>query len=285
MGDIVAESITSLKPIIEKSKAEIILPDVWPIALGYAPWIEEVWTNYLSNAIKYGGTSPYIEIGTDTDNTENVPEGMVRFWIHDNGPGISADNQKLLFNKFERLDQVKTEGHGLGLSIVRRIIEKLGGQVGMESNKGSLFYFTLPYTGKAEENPTIINEVGGIKKDNKLSNLKVLIAEDEESADKHLSIVLNKISKEILHTKTGIETVDLCRINPDIDLIRLVTGELQKLPRAAEILSPRVRATSSETKSRIHASIQIVVHDISFVPGKPAVYGPGRRSLTTFWKS
>ena len=219
MGDIVAESITSLKPIIEKSKAEIILPDVWPIALGYAPWIEEVWTNYLSNAIKYGGTSPYIEIGTDTDNTENVPEGMVRFWIHDNGPGISADNQKLLFNKFERLDQVKTEGHGLGLSIVRRIIEKLGGQVGMESNKGSLFYFTLPYTGKAEENPTIINEVGGIKKDNKLSNLKVLIAEDEESADKHLSIVLNKISKEILHTKTGIETVDLCRINPDIDLI------------------------------------------------------------------
>ena len=148
MGNIVAEAIKSLKPMIEKNNAEIIVPDIWPLAIGYTPWIEEVWVNYLSNAIKYSGTPPKVEIGFDKANTEKKQEGMHRFWVQDNGPGISAENQKLLFNKFERLDQVKTEGHGLGLSIVRRIIEKLGGQVGMDSSGGSLFYFTLPNVDK-----------------------------------------------------------------------------------------------------------------------------------------
>ena len=144
MEKIVAESINRLSQMIKKSNAEIILANAWPKAFGYGPCIEEVWTNYLSNALKYGGEPSKIELGSDTGKFEKVPEGMIRFWVRDNGPGISEKNQKLLFKKFERLDQVKTEGHGLGLSIVRRIIEKLGGQVGMESNNGTLFYFTLP---------------------------------------------------------------------------------------------------------------------------------------------
>jgi len=227
MGDIVTESINSLTPIIEKSNAEIILPDVWPTAVGYAPWVEEVWINYLSNAIKYGGTPLRIEIGADTDKVENVPKGMIRFWVRDNGPGISACNQKLLFKKFERLDQVKTEGHGLGLSIVHHIIEKLGGQVGMESNKGSLFYFTLPLVSntlpetrnlRSEASDTKLARMGSYGKLEN-PNLKILIAEDEESADLHLSVVTKKISKEILHAKTGNDTVKICRNNPDIDLV------------------------------------------------------------------
>ena len=230
MGDIVAETIDRLTSMIKKSDTEIILPDVWPVALGYAPWIEEVWTNYLSNAIKYGGTTPYIEIGTDTGNMENVPEGMVRFWIRDNGPGISAENKKLLFNKFERLDQVKTEGHGLGLSIVRRIIGKLGGEVGVESEQGmgSLFYFTLPFvfnthteTSNTKPKNFLSSEsaLGGEGEKPETRNLKILIAEDVESADLHLSIVLKKISREILHAKTGKDTVKICQNNPDIDLV------------------------------------------------------------------
>ena len=57
-----------------------------------------------------------------------------------------AEKQAQLFMPFERLDQAKIEGHGLGLSIVRRIVEKLGGEVGVESTvgQGSTFYFTLP---------------------------------------------------------------------------------------------------------------------------------------------
>jgi signal transduction histidine kinase len=109
--------------------------------LGYAPWIEEVWVNYLSNAIKYGGRPPRVELGAETQ-----PGGLVRFWVRDNGPGIAPEAQVRLFVPFTRLDQVRAKGHGLGLSIVRRIVEKLGGQVGVISTpgQGSVFSFTLP---------------------------------------------------------------------------------------------------------------------------------------------
>jgi len=95
----------------------------------------------MSNAIKYGGQPPRVELGADWQS-----DGTVRFWVRDNGQGIAPEDQARLFTPFTRLDQVRARGHGLGLSIVRRIVEKLGGQVGVESgiDQGSLFYFTLP---------------------------------------------------------------------------------------------------------------------------------------------
>jgi two-component system sensor histidine kinase/response regulator len=115
--------------------------DTWPIALGYAPWIEEIWANYLSNGLKYGGRPPRLEVGAHSQNND-----MICFWVRDNGPGLSPEAQTKLFTPFTRLHQDRAEGHGLGLSIVQQIIEKLGGQVGVESTlgQGSLFYFTLP---------------------------------------------------------------------------------------------------------------------------------------------
>ena len=147
MEAIVGESVNRLNLIINSQKAKIYTPDAWPIALAYTPWIEEVWVNYISNAIKYGGTPPEIEIGFDAKCADN----MRRFWVKDQGPGVSSANQKRLFNKFERINSKLIEGHGLGLSIVALIIKKLGGQVGVESElgKGSLFYFTLPVDSKS----------------------------------------------------------------------------------------------------------------------------------------
>lgn len=146
MGGIVKETLERLSPMILKNNAKVTFSETWPTAIAYSPWIEEVLINYLSNAIKYGGTPPVIEIGYDTVKTKDASKKRVRFWVKDDGSGISAKNQTLLFRKFERLDQVKTEGYGLGLSIVERIIEKLEGDVGLESElgKGSKFYFTLP---------------------------------------------------------------------------------------------------------------------------------------------
>lgn len=72
---------------------------------------------------------------------------MIRFWVRDNGAGLSPQAQALLFTEFTRLDEIQTQGHGLGLSILRHIVKKLGGQVGVESNniprQGCTFYFTL----------------------------------------------------------------------------------------------------------------------------------------------
>jgi len=130
-----------LTDTIQSHHAEIVTPEKWPTAMGYAPWIEEVWVNYLSNGIKYGGRPPKLEVGYDDE--EN---GYVRFWVRDNGIGISKEKQMELFNMFTRLDQAKAKGHGLGLSIVQRIVKRLGGKVGVESEEGagSLFWFSLP---------------------------------------------------------------------------------------------------------------------------------------------
>lgn len=161
MGAVVNEALERLRATVGDSQAEIRLPDHWDVALGHAPWIEEVWANYLSNALKYGGVPPRVEVGSarlDVDSPDlesaacawqaKIPnsQGKVVFWVQDNGAGLTPEEQGRLFTMFTRLDAIHAKGHGLGLSIVRRIVEKLGGDVGVESTPGagSRFWFALP---------------------------------------------------------------------------------------------------------------------------------------------
>jgi signal transduction histidine kinase len=150
MGPIVQRALDRLHYLVASYKASVRQPAVWPAAIGYGPWIEEVWVNYVSNALKYGGRPPHVELGADL-----CDDGWVRFWVRDDGAGLTEEERGRLFAPFERLHQVRTEGHGLGLSIVRRIVEKLGGRVGVVPNPpssehqetsgpGSTFYFDLP---------------------------------------------------------------------------------------------------------------------------------------------
>lgn len=141
MDNIVQQAKKRLEHLIKQHNGQISTPSQWPIAIGYSSWVEHVWTNYISNGLKYGGQPPILEIGATPQ-----PQGMVRFWIQDNGNGLTPDQQQRLFTEFTRLNTVRAEGHGLGLSIVKRIVEKLGGKVGVESEvgRGSRFYFTLP---------------------------------------------------------------------------------------------------------------------------------------------
>ena len=141
MDGIVSNVQLRLGYLIKAYQARIIAPKAWPAAMGYGPWIEEVWTNLISNGIKYGGQPPRVHLGAVVR-----PDGMVLYWVQDNGKGLSREAQAHLFTPFTQLGPVRTPGHGLGLSIVRRIVEKLGGQVGVETEagRGSQFFFTLP---------------------------------------------------------------------------------------------------------------------------------------------
>ena len=143
MKSIFHEAENQLSGMIKEYEARINSPGTWPEALGHAPWIEEVWVNYISNAIKYGGTPPVIEVGADQPSNN-----FVKFWIKDNGNGITEDEQTKLFKEYARLAPEKAYGYGLGLSIVKRIVDKLGGRVGMESTgqpgEGARFWFELP---------------------------------------------------------------------------------------------------------------------------------------------
>lgn len=141
MRSVINGAISRLENIVEESGADITIQTNLPTAMGYAPWLEEVWANYIDNAIKYGGVPLKLSIGAD--EAEN---GRLRFWVHDNGQGLSPEQQAKLFIPFTRLSQIRAEGYGLGLSIVHRIISKLHGSVGVDSapGKGSTFWFTLP---------------------------------------------------------------------------------------------------------------------------------------------
>ncbi len=145
MAPIIAEAKRRLAPSIAQTGAALIHPDDWPIAMGHAAWVEEVWVNYISNALKYGGDPdagipPRVVLGWD-----RVEDAAIRFWVRDNGPGIAPEAQAQLFTPFTRLDTPRADGHGLGLSIVKRVVEKLGGEVGVESapGEGARFFFTL----------------------------------------------------------------------------------------------------------------------------------------------
>lgn len=142
MGFTVGETVKRIEYMVQEYHGELILPDSWPAVLGYGPWLEEVWYNYLTNGLKYGGRPPVLELGYEEMNEETIC-----FWVKDNGAGFSIEKPEQLFAPLSRLTATDYQsGHGLGLSIVRRIVERLNGRVGVESKlgKGSKFYFTLP---------------------------------------------------------------------------------------------------------------------------------------------
>ena len=140
MSEVVASVQSQLAELRERSAARIEVPAQWPRALGYAPWIAEVWLNLLTNAIKYGGTPPRMRLGASVDG------GQVRFWVRDNGEPLSAQAAALVFIPFTRLHRERAAGHGLGLATVQRIVTRLGGEVGVNPgvDGGNEFFFSLP---------------------------------------------------------------------------------------------------------------------------------------------
>ncbi len=143
MPDVIAEALIPLRLSIEERQARVVLvePETWPKAIGHAAWVEEIWSNYISNAIKYGGEPPHIELGAYRETDSHV-----RFWVRDNGAGLTPEQAGQLFKPFTRINEIRAQGHGLGLSIVQRIVHKLGGTVDVQSDlgQGSVFSFTLP---------------------------------------------------------------------------------------------------------------------------------------------
>lgn len=144
MESLVASALRTLAPLQEDIGAEVMLPTHWPVARGYAPWVEMVWANYISNALKYGARPCHITL-----RAEKIADNLVRFCVANNGPLIPEEEISSLFTEFTQLSHLHNEnrGHGLGLSIVKRIAERLGGEVGYHVHDGqACFFFALPCT-------------------------------------------------------------------------------------------------------------------------------------------
>ncbi len=123
----------------------IKLPRALPPVIGFARLLREAVVNYVTNAIKYTPDGGTIEVRATHH------QGIIRIEVEDNGPGISEEDTESLFQEFVRLAREglpasKENGSGLGLSIVKRIVEAQGGEVGVDAElgKGCTFYMELP---------------------------------------------------------------------------------------------------------------------------------------------
>ncbi|NPD47976.1 PAS domain-containing hybrid sensor histidine kinase/response regulator [Lentimicrobium sp. S6] len=186
-----------------------------------------ILTNLVKNAIKYTNEGT-IEFGYKLKKNNAATE--LEFCVKDTGIGIPQNRQEAIFERFIQADIEDKQAHqgaGLGLGISKAYVEMLGGKIWVESQAnnlpaakagGSTFYFTLPYntepTKESNGHQAVVSE-----KNETVRKLKILIAEDDEVSEILLDATIKMFGKEILKTKTGVEAVEICRKNPDIDLI------------------------------------------------------------------
>ncbi|MGA7731134.1 MAG: ATP-binding protein [Chloroflexia bacterium] len=148
VGEALLDTISGLRPLFEE-RSQVIKADLpaadsprWHLLAVQADRrrLEQVLVNLLSNANKYSPTASIIVVGATPRN------GQVRVFVRDEGPGISPQEQRRVFDKFYRAAEANHEGTGLGLAIARSIVELHGGQISVSSKPGagSTFYFTLP---------------------------------------------------------------------------------------------------------------------------------------------
>jgi signal transduction histidine kinase/ActR/RegA family two-component response regulator len=183
-----------------------------------------ILTNLVKNAIKFTNEGS-IEFGC-------VKKGeFLEFYVKDSGVGIPQEQQKLIFKRFRQGSESLNrnyEGAGLGLSISKAYVKLLGGKIWVKSVEenlligkagGSTFYFTISSFSEKKEIKVVENVVGEFDEKDQINNLKVLITEDDETTEKLIGIKIKKYSREVLIARNGVEAVQICRKNPDIDLI------------------------------------------------------------------
>ena len=150
--ELLKEILEELKPEIDKHHIKIRLADHFPMLWASRKRLGQVLTNLIGNAVKYMGpaSEPHIEIGCTEKNGNN----LCTLWVKDNGIGIKKEFQGKIFQIFQRAPtQLKVEGTGIGLSIVKKIVELNGGRVWVESEEGKGSQFFVEWL-KVQDHPS-----------------------------------------------------------------------------------------------------------------------------------
>ncbi len=176
--------------------------------------LKMVLRNLVSNAIKFTDKGGEIKINAEENS------GNITISVSDNGTGIKPDNLTKLFDisqVFTTKGTAEETGTGLGLLLCKEFVEKHGGRIWVESEwgKGSIFYFTVPYIPESNEKIVVTD----VAEDNHIRNLKILIADDNESLRLILTEMVKMFAKDFFYASTGLEAVAACQNNPDLDLI------------------------------------------------------------------
>jgi signal transduction histidine kinase len=143
LGVVFSEVVKAMEVALAERQAEVTADESFPSVLGHRPTLDQTLTNLLTNATKFvtPGVRPQIRVRNE------VRDACVRLWFEDNGIGIPKEHHDRIFGVFERLHkQEDYPGTGIGLAIVKKAMERMGGKVGLESQVGlgSRFWIELP---------------------------------------------------------------------------------------------------------------------------------------------
>jgi len=176
-----------------------------------------ILTNLVKNAINHTEKGS-VEFGY------TIKDDFLEFYVKDTGIGVPKDRQEAIFERFIQADianKMALQGAGLGLSISKAYVEILGGSIRLKSEEGegTVFYFTLPFIQDLSIEKTISSEIVSPVRTGFSKKLKIVIAEDDAISEKLISKVIKEYGSEIINTRNGLEAVEACRNNPDIDLV------------------------------------------------------------------
>jgi CheY-like chemotaxis protein len=185
--------------------------------------LKRILDNLLSNAINFT-ESGFIEFGYSIpDESDKVKEHSIQFFVKDTGKGIPEEKLNLIFDRFRSYSDSYTkpfEGAGLGLPVSKSYVELLGGRMWYKSevNKGSEFYFTLPY--KPVEAQLKSKDIINISPNNvNWGNLTFLVAEDVETNFQYIELILKRTKVKLIWAKDGKEAIEKFKENWNLDLI------------------------------------------------------------------
>ena len=220
-----------------------------------------ILTNLVKNAIKYSNTGT-IEIGY------NKGDGDLEFYVKDTGIGIPNDRHGAIFERFIQADipnEWAQQGAGLGLSITKAYVEMLGGKIRVSSQVGvgSTFYFTLPYNAVPINEP-VVHQIVPSDNNDLIRKLKILIAEDDKVSEMLIDKTLKTFGKEIIKARTGVEAIEACQNNPDIDLVMMdirmpdmggydATREIRKFNKEVVIIAQTAHGLYGDREKAIEA--------------------------------
>jgi PAS domain S-box-containing protein len=223
--------------------------------------VKQVLCNLLNNAIKFTKEGN-IEFGY------KIKGNFIVFYVKDTGIGISQENHALVFQRFRQVDATDNRiygGNGLGLSISKALVEKLGGAITVDSELGvgSTFMFTVPFIEKIDS--TVSTEL--TTKPDKFMHWNektILIVEDEANNHAYIEALLSVTNVNILHAWNGKEAVEQVKNHPDISLVLMdvkmplmdgyeATRIIKKMRPTLPVIAQTAYALSYERKNALEA--------------------------------
>lgn len=224
--------------------------------------VEEIFVNILSNALKYTPSNGSVEVDVDELSCDEPGYMIVRTSIMDTGIGMSQEYLEKIFESFsrERMTSSKISGTGLGMAIVKKYVDLLGGTIDVKSvlGKGSTFIVTLKYK-MADEKYYLDKQEENCEDDNAIFNGKhILLAEDNDLNAEIAQTILERAGLFVDRVKNGIECVNRVIENPvgtydvilmDIQMPKMdgykATCEIRNLQDKAKACIPIVAITAN----------------------------------------